>query len=151
MSRASTSSLTTILAKLKSIDALTWAVLAVIVVYIAIANPQNTPGVFRNPIVRFILFSFVVVVYLLEDPVVGTMFALAMLLPVVYSSVKTNEGFQTEWNVLPDISLPNVSVSEVSSEEDVEDEDTDVPEELSTTPAPNELSVNPSGTSDFPF
>jgi hypothetical protein len=78
--------------KVKSLDALTLAVLGVIVVYIAIATPQNTPSFFRYSLVRFVLFAFVVVVLVTEGPVVGTMFALAMALPVIYSSIEP-EGF----------------------------------------------------------
>ena len=84
--------------KVKSLDALTLAVLGVIVVYIAIATPQNTPSFFRYSLVRFVLFAFVVVVLVTEGPVVGTMFALAMALPVIYSSIEP-EGFKDNSDV----------------------------------------------------
>jgi hypothetical protein len=84
--------------KVKSLDALTLAVLGVIVVYIAIATPQNTPSFFRYSLVRFVLFAFVVVVLVTEGPVVGTMFALAMALPIIYSSIEP-EGFMDKEDV----------------------------------------------------
>lgn len=84
-----------LLAKLKQTDSLTWAVLAAIVIYVAVASPTNTPTIFRNSLFRFFLFAFVVVVFLVEGPVIGTMFALAMLLPVVYSNMGVQqEGFE---------------------------------------------------------
>jgi hypothetical protein len=70
----------------------------VIVVYIAIATPQNTPSFFRYSLVRFVLFAFVVVVLVTEGPVVGTMFALAMALPIIYSSIEP-EGFMDKEDV----------------------------------------------------
>lgn len=81
--------------KLKQTDGLTWAVLAAIVLYVAVASPANTPTIFRNSLFRFVVFAFAVVVFLVEGPVIGTMFALAMLLPIVYSSMgATQEGFE---------------------------------------------------------
>ena len=81
--------------KLKQTDGLTWAVLAAIVLYVAVASPANTPTIFRNSLFRFVVFAFVVVVFLVEGPVIGTMFALAMLLPIVYSSMgAAQEGFE---------------------------------------------------------
>jgi hypothetical protein len=81
--------------KLKQTDGLTWAVLAAIVLYVAVASPANTPTIFRNTLFRFVVFAFAVVVFLVEGPVIGTMFALAMLLPIVYSSMgATQEGFE---------------------------------------------------------
>ena len=81
--------------KLKQTDGLTWAVLAAIVLYVAVASPANTPTIFRNSLFRIVVFAFVVVVFLVEGPVIGTMFALAMLLPIVYSSMgAAQEGFE---------------------------------------------------------
>lgn len=81
--------------KLKQTDGLTWAVLAAIVLYVAVASPANTPAIFGNSLFRFVVFAFAVVVFLVEGPVIGTMFALAMLLPIVYSSMgATQEGFE---------------------------------------------------------
>ena len=81
--------------KLKQTDGLTWAVLAAIVLYVAVASPANTPTIFRNSLFRFVVFAFVVVVFLVEGPVIGTMFALAMLLPIVYSRMgAAQEGFE---------------------------------------------------------
>jgi len=81
--------------KLKQTDGLTWAVLAAIVLYVAVASPANTPAIFRNSLFRFVVFAFAVVVFLVEGPVIGTMFALAMLLPIVYSSMgAAQEGFE---------------------------------------------------------
>lgn len=84
-----------LVAKLKQTDGLTWAVLAAIVIYVAVASPANTPTLFRNSLFRFFVFAFVVVVFLVEGPVIGTMFALAMLLPIVYSNMgAAQEGFE---------------------------------------------------------
>jgi hypothetical protein len=102
--------------KLKQTDGLTWAVLAAIVLYVAVASPANTPAIFRNSLFRFVVFAFVVVVFLVEGPVIGTMFALAMLLPIVYSSMgAAQEGFEDHYDN-----------SYVVSEEDdnVDEEDT---------------------------
>ena len=84
-----------LVAKLKQTDGLTWAVLAAIVIYVSVASPANTPTLFRNSLFRFFVFAFVVVVFLVEGPVIGTMFALVMLLPIVYSNMGTaQEGFE---------------------------------------------------------
>lgn len=83
-----------LMSKLQNIDPLSWAVIAVIVVYIAVARPSNTPSVFKNSLFRLVVFAFVAVVFIVEGPMIGTMFALAMLLPVVYSNVQSySEGF----------------------------------------------------------
>ena len=86
-----------ILNKLQSVDPLSWAVLAVIVVYIAVARPSNTPSIFKNSFFRLVVFALVAVVFVVEGPMIGTMFALAMLLPVVYSNMQhTSEGFNED-------------------------------------------------------
>ena len=83
-----------LLSKLQSVDAMSWAVLAVIVVYVAVASPSNTPSVFKNSLFRLVVFAFVVVVFVVEGPMIGTMFALAMVLPIVYSNMQIHaEGF----------------------------------------------------------
>ena len=78
--------------KLHSIDGMTWLLLAVVTLYIAMVNPSNTPAFFSNTAFKFVLFAFVAVVFVLEGPLVGTMFAIAMALPVVYSSLR--EGYE---------------------------------------------------------
>lgn len=88
-----------LLNKLNSLDPLTWAVLVVIVVYIAVARPSNTPSIFKNSLFRLVVFVFVAVVFIVEGPMIGTMFALAMLLPVVYSNMQNpSEGFKENRN-----------------------------------------------------
>lgn len=91
---------TALVSKLKQTDGLTWAVLAAIVLYVAVASPANTPTIFRNSLFRFFVFAFVVIVFLVEGPVIGTLFALAMLLPIVYSSMgaAVQEGFEDHEN-----------------------------------------------------
>ena len=99
--------------KLKQTDGLTWAVLAAIVLYVAVASPANTPTIFRNSLFRIVVFAFVVVVFLVEGPVIGTMFALAMLLPIVYSSMgAAQEGFEDHTEMV-DEELDDVQAGEV--------------------------------------
>lgn len=105
--------------KLKQTDGLTWAVLAAIVIYVAVASPANTPTIFRNTLFRFCVFAFVVVVFLVEGPVIGTMFALAMLLPIVYSSIgAAQEGFEDHSNDMVDEEMDeNVQTIETDEKE----------------------------------
>ena len=99
---------TALVGKLKQTDGLTWAVLAAIVLYVAVASPANTPTIFRNSLFRFVVFAFVVVVFLVEGPVIGTMFALAMLLPIVYSSMSAaQEGFEEA----PEMDAPDAAMA----------------------------------------
>ena len=71
---------------------MTWGLLAVVTLYISMVNPSNTPAFFSNTVFKFVLFAFVAVVFVLEGPLVGTMFAIAMALPVIYSSLR--EGYE---------------------------------------------------------
>lgn len=113
--------------KLKKTDGLTWAVLAAIVLYVAVASPANTPTIFRNPLFRFVVFAFVVVVFLVEGPVIGTMFALAMLLPIVYSSMgKAQEGFEDHHDNSYVMSEDVVSEEEENMTEENADANSDV-------------------------
>ena len=116
--------------KLTQTDGLTWAVLAAIVLYVAVASPANTPTIFRNSLFRFVVFAFVVVVFLVEGPVIGTMFALAMLLPIVYSSMgAAQEGFEDHKEMVDeemdeDVQMPDVDEQELDgTETDVYAED----------------------------
>ena len=113
--------------KLKQTDGLTWAVLAAIVLYVAVASPANTPTIFRNSLFRFVVFAFVVVVFLVEGPVIGTMFALAMLLPIVYSSMgAAQEGFEDHSEDMIDEELDDdVQLSDVD-EQKLDGTETDV-------------------------
>lgn len=76
---------------ISNVDPLTYVVLAVIALYIALTNPSNTPVIFSNPVFKFVLFAFVALVCLLEGSAIGVLFAVAMALPVVYSSLR--EGY----------------------------------------------------------
>ena len=78
--------------KLQGVGGMSWALLAVVTVYIALVNPSNTPAFFSNTWFKLVLFAFVIVVFVLEGPLVGTMFAIAMVLPIVYSSLR--EGYE---------------------------------------------------------
>jgi hypothetical protein len=79
------------LAKLKGVGTMSWVLLAIVTLYIALVNPSNTPSFFSNSVFKFGLFAFVVVVYVLEGPLIGTLFAIAMTIPVIYSSMR--EGY----------------------------------------------------------
>ena len=89
------------LVKLHGVGTMSWILLAIITLYISLVNPSNTPSFFSNSVFKFVLFAFVVIVYVLEGPLIGTMFTIAMVLPVVYSSMRegyTNpfiEGYNT--------------------------------------------------------
>ena len=76
---------------LRNVDPLSYVVLVVIALYIALVNPSNTPAIFSNPIFKFVLFVFVGLVCILEGSAIGVLFAVAMALPVVYSSLR--EGY----------------------------------------------------------
>lgn len=78
--------------KLNGVDTMSWVLLAVVTFYIAMVNPSNTPAFFSNTVFKFVLFAFVAIVFVLEGPLVGTMLGIAMMLPVVYSSLR--EGYQ---------------------------------------------------------
>ena len=126
-----------LLAKLKQTDGLTWAVLSAIVIYVAVASPANTPTIFRNSLFRFFLFAFVVVVFLVEGPAIGTMFALAMLLPIVYSSMGTvQEGFQDHDLIATNDMVGNEMVGTLDNtdSEDIDAEALDVDEEEAPSP-----------------
>jgi hypothetical protein len=128
---------------------MSWALLAVVTVYIALVNPSNTPAFFSNTWFKLVLFAFVIVVFVLEGPLVGTMFAIAMVLPVVYSSLregyenpfieryedlvenemeKNTQKQETEENVSQVVADENGQVEEVDVEavEDTEDVEEDV-------------------------
>lgn len=77
---------------LRNVDPLSYVVLVVIALYIALVNPSNTPAIFSNPIFKFVLFVFVGLVCILEGSAIGVLFAVAMALPVVYSSLR--EGYE---------------------------------------------------------
>lgn len=129
--------------KLKQTDGLTWAVLAAIVIYVAVASPANTPTIFRNTLFRFCVFAFVVVVFLVEGPVIGTMFALAMLLPIVYSSMgAAQEGFEDHGKEMideeldDDMDIQTIETDEKEMDvyaEDAMDSQASVPEMFSFT------------------
>lgn len=137
MARASSTSISTsrftsslasqgaaLVGKLKQTDGLTWAVLAAIVLYVAVASPANTPTIFRNSLFRIVVFAFVVVVFLVEGPVIGTMFALAMLLPIVYSSMgAAQEGFDDHSKEMIDEESDDVKASDVDEKKLEKDTD----------------------------
>ena len=109
--------------KLKQTDGLTWAVLAAIVLYVAVASPANTPTIFRNSLFRFVVFAFVVVVFLVEGPVIGTMFALAMLLPIVYSSMgAAQESFEDHDAMPTTASISDMMPIDIEADADAEAE-----------------------------
>ena len=77
---------------LRNVDPLSYVVLVVIALYIALVNPSNTPAIFSNPIFKFVLFVFVGLVCILEGSAIGVLCAVAMAWPVVYSSLR--EGYE---------------------------------------------------------
>ena len=92
----------------------------------AVASPANTPTIFRNSLFRFVVFAFVVVVFLVEGPVIGTMFALAMLLPIVYSSMgAAQEGFEDHTEMVDEEMDDDVQLSDVD-EQKLDGTETDV-------------------------
>lgn len=105
--------------KLQGVDGMTWVLLAVVTLYISMVNPSNTPAFFSNTAFKFVLFAFVAVVFVLEGPLVGTMFAIAMALPVIYSSLR--EGYENPFieNYADD------DANEVDDSHDDEDKDGD--------------------------
>ena len=76
---------------LRSVDPWSYVVMGLIALYIALVNPSNTPAFFSNPVFKFVLFAFVAIVCVLEGSCIGVLFAVAMALPVVYSSMR--EGY----------------------------------------------------------
>ena len=91
LSKSFTSQGQKMLNTLRNVDPLSYVVLVVIALYIALVNPSNTPAIFSNPIFKFVLFVFVGLVCILEGSAIGVLFAVAMALPVVYSSLR--EGY----------------------------------------------------------
>ena len=102
--------------KLSEVDTMSWVLLTVVSLYIAMVNPSNTPAFFSNPVFKFVLFAFVAVVFVLEGPLVGTLFGIAMVLPVVYSSLR--EGYQN-----PFIERYEEEKTEEDGEEDTDEDD----------------------------
>jgi hypothetical protein len=56
----------------------------IIVIYIAVAKPENTPSMFSSMWFRVFIFVFVWLVSL-HDPVLGVLFGLSMVLSITYS------------------------------------------------------------------
>ena len=75
-----------------NVEPLSYVCAAVIVLYIAIAKPSNTPSFFGHPAFKAVLFIVVFLVTMM-DPVIGILFGLAMVLSVSYSQKSTQEGF----------------------------------------------------------
>jgi hypothetical protein len=108
--------------KLSQVDTMSWVLLTVVSLYIAMVNPSNTPTFFSNPVFKFVLFAFVAVVFILEGPLVGTLFGIAMVLPVVYSSLR--EGYQNPFIERYEEKKDDDETEE--GEDDTEEEEDDV-------------------------
>jgi MFS superfamily sulfate permease-like transporter len=84
-----------------NVEPLSYVCAAVIVLYIAIAKPSNTPSFFGHPAFKAVLFIVVFLVTMM-DPVIGILFGLAMVLSVSYSQStngqETFEGFENANN-----------------------------------------------------
>lgn len=65
-----------------------WFSIAVLILYIAFVNPANTPTYFSKTAVKFSLFAIATVVFIVSGPLVGTVFAIAMVFPVIYSTLQ---------------------------------------------------------------
>jgi hypothetical protein len=76
-----------ILNTLANVPSLTYVCAAVIVLYVAVAKPGNTPAMFRNLFFKVALFAFVFLATVL-DPLLGTFFGLAMILSVLYANAE---------------------------------------------------------------
>lgn len=69
-------------------DLLFYVCVAVILLYITMAKPENTPAFYSNAWVKLVLFLIVFVV-MVHDPLLGTLFGFAMVLSVGYSNVNS--------------------------------------------------------------
>jgi hypothetical protein len=67
-------------------DVLFYVCVIVIVLYIALAKPENTPAFFSNAWTKVAL-SLIVFIVTLHDPVLGLLFAFAMVLSISYSYI----------------------------------------------------------------
>jgi hypothetical protein len=76
-----------------NIEPLSYVCAAVIILYMAVAKPSNTPSFFGHPAFKAVLFIVVFFVTMM-DPVIGILFGLAMVLSISYSHKKNSqEGF----------------------------------------------------------
>ena len=75
-----------------NVEPLTYICCAVIILYMILAKPSNTPSFFRNSVFKGVLFVIVFLI-ILKDPVIGILFGLAMVLSVCYSNKNNQEGF----------------------------------------------------------
>lgn len=73
-----------------SCDPLSLVCALVVVIYIALAHPNNTPAFFGSRVFKFVIFTVVVVVTLM-DTKIGVIFGLAMTLSVAYSYIRSNQ------------------------------------------------------------
>ena len=73
--------------KFSNIEPLSYVCAAVIILYMVLAKPSNTPSFFGHPAFKAVLFIVVFVVTMM-DPVIGILFGLAMVLSVSYSQKK---------------------------------------------------------------
>ena len=71
-------------------DPLSLVCALVVVIYIALAHPNNTPVFFGSRVFKFLIFTVVVIVTLM-DTKIGVIFGLAMVLSVAYSYIRTNQ------------------------------------------------------------
>jgi len=76
---------------------LTSACIGLMVIYIAIAKPQNTPTFFTHPVVKAVVLLFVIYVAT-QNHLLGLAFGLSMLLTIAYanccqSNVSVMDGF----------------------------------------------------------
>lgn len=117
----------------RHLDWVTLATLTVLTIFVAFVNPSNTPPIFSNTLFKTALFAFVSVVLLLDRSAIGVMFAVAMVLPIVYSALR--EGYSNPFveNFVDECDFgegeeeetpeDENDVSNVETEEDVNTED----------------------------
>lgn len=75
-------------------DPLCYVCILLILVYVAIARPSNTPGFFRNGGVKLVIL-FLVAVVAHQNLLLGLVFGLAMVLTITYAHQnETVSGFQ---------------------------------------------------------
>jgi len=72
----------------------------VVVAYIGLANPSNTPAFFGSTVFKVLIFAVVVIVTLM-DTKIGVIFGLAMVLSVSYSYIRPSPTTQEPFYANP--------------------------------------------------
>jgi len=81
-------------------DPMVYVCIVLILVYVAIAKPSNTPGFFRNPIVKVLVVALVAYVAH-QNLLLGIIFGLSMVLTIAYAHQNSIDGFTEDENQPP--------------------------------------------------